>query len=215
VSAVNVAVTNNGGMAHILTDTAAYRRHARRIIAFVDKPRVFAHAGAVLCGRGPLRDLKRWGDSLQFCAGFDEMAELLGRKFRPGLFARLRRILGGATELVLVGWSRTKGRMIVLVIANAGPNAFQLIERPGVIGPNLPDEMNAGLRWPSDIESLRDRDAWPNALLEVMRKQRALIGHRKKAELIGGAAVLTQITQGQIIQRVIHRWPDKIGAPIQ
>jgi hypothetical protein len=211
MSAVNVIVTNDGGMAHILTDTAAYRRHTGKILGFVDKPRVFPQASAVLCGRGPLRSVERYGDALKFCTSFDEMADMLRRIFVPSIRARTARVLLGPIELTLVGWSGRQGKIVVLHGTSQG--AYQMTEQPGVMAPGLPDDDTP--RMPTDSEALRDRDAYPKFLFEIMKRQRALRGKLANAEIIGGAAILTQVTRGQIFQRVFHRWPDQCGGQDQ
>jgi hypothetical protein len=56
--------------------------------------------------------------------------------------------------------------------------------------------------------------AWPNALLELMKIQRRRRLTVPDAEVVGGRAILTTISQRGIQHQVLHCWPDEVGEPV-
>ena len=48
-------------------------------------------------------------------------------------------------------------------------------------------------------------------MLEIQRRLRADDGNC----YVGGNAVLTTVTCAGVTQRVVHRWPDKVGKPVK
>lgn len=233
MSALNVALSNNEQVAFILSDTAAYRPKNGIVIGFTSKVRAFPHASAAFGGRGAVNTLTYIGNMLQYCRDFDEMAEVLERRFAnglpakahrlfvaiEGLFRRSRkgqsqRVTSGAVEINLVGYSEKAKKMVLLSSVTCGPQAFELQSAPILLGPPLPLEEIDAIRWPDDRQYMADKLVWGKKLLEIMKRQREVSIERPGGEVIGGVAVLTTILPQGISQQIMHRWDDKVGEVI-
>jgi hypothetical protein len=222
MSAVNVAF--DGDVAYILTDTRAWRNG--RFCEHVRKAHVFPHSGTVIAGRGPIPFTDLATKIVAPAESFDEAVDLLARKWLRdvvslaiGFFVkRLARVMRPdrpkdrvngylAFELFIVGWSQREGCMKAVHAFSENYGPFKMSSADVYFAPALAPGENYYL----PRSGRNDADAFPMALLKIMERQRQLSMEREGGEAIGGAAVLTVISPRGIVQRVLHRWPDKTG----
>jgi hypothetical protein len=213
-----------GSRAYLLTDTAAYRfdgvvRH------FVSKVATLSHLGCALATRGALPALQAAVEALRPCISFDEVVStgpaLLSEAYEAGEFDP-----GGGSEaefdLVLAGYSTDRRRaeahtLSSLQNGDVPPFTLQRLDLIMAPAPDAGDLVRAGI-----IARGQFRAPDPAAgLLRIMKIQRVTPGPAgsalpdSKEYVVGGAAVLTEITAAGTLQRVLHRWDDTIGKKIQ
>jgi len=223
MSAMNIVISREPPIAFVLTDSLAYTP-LRRVSGFAAKVHTFPHAKALLTGRGNAVCINRLVALFGRCADFDEMVEVLRTGCARHLLMRITRVIDvmlamlrrpspcdgrargvNPIELCLVGYSRSAGRIKAVAASNQTQIPFDLLSSDALLAPRLPS---------ADVESHRlsnDLKTWPLSLLSILECQREYSLQNARDEMIGGAAVLTTLTEDGITQRVIHRWPDKIG----
>lgn len=211
----------------ILTDTALYDREGV-VHAFGQKAATIPHLKVAIATRGAaiLPGLMAACLGMRF-ATFDALVEDGGPAVES-LYNEFFALIsgGGETELDLyiAGWSEARKQ----------PEVYELYSEfsPSLDGRTAwtfyPLEDGAFIMAP-DPEELADhvfRPGWTVERLDpisdglaIMEAQRQFTGGATSHEdgnlhLIGGAAVLTEIKEDGITQRVIRRWNDQIGEKI-
>ena len=228
MTAINVAIAPDGRRGFMLCDSAAYAPGDGILRGYADKSTVMNHSHSVVASRGPAL-LCQWISVKTFIySDFDVMVEKL-QKDLANSFAAIRDCSGpgSSVEFFLLGWSAREQCVKAFFAASDSSAPFALEESPLLFGPlvDVPDLRK--LRLPNPSQARLDKDAWPPALLRVMQFQRERAVKQREAavkagwanshaEIIGGAATLTTISKdGEITQRTIHQWNDKIGEPIK
>lgn len=215
----------------VMTDGAAYDRDGV-VGGFGLKCAALPHLGAALATRGSMTALPFY-------------AAILGSTFTTfdGLVARgagtIEAIYDGRLydfarsgeseiELILAGWSTARGRAESYAIAStvsewgiAGAEPFQMQElppattAPTILEPGFAERL--GFRSYDDFEWF---DPVKHGLL-IMEQQRRQRHHCTTAKdggehhIVGAFCLSTEIVEGQVLQRVLRRWPDMIGERIQ
>jgi hypothetical protein len=178
-----------------------------------------------IAGRGSVKMLRWAVDIVTPAESIEEAVDLLQRQmYRPLwwrlLAAELRviaKILRPAIkgrvsgflpqEFFLVGWSKRDGCIKIFYAASENLSPLKFSTGDGYFAPALNPEEKIDL--PRAGRS--NPDAFPQALLNVIKRQRQLSLERERGEAIGGAAIITAISPQGIGQRVMYEWPDKTG----
>jgi hypothetical protein len=225
MSAVCVAIAPDGRRGFMLTDCAAYNLDDGLFAGFGAKATPIPHAGAVIASRGPMALCAWAAATAQVFPDFDSIAANLAEALARAL-PMARKISGpGEVEMFCMGYSEREKRVLAFFARSDSPTPLSIEFGTLLFGPNVDNQDLARLRFPNPSQVRADNTALPRGLLNVMQYQReraiaqreaaAKAGKATRAEIIGGAAVLTTITEKEITQRVIHRWPDVIGEPIK
>lgn len=127
----------------------------------------------------------------------------------------------GEVDLGLVGWSTSRRQCEAYALSTLdqpGWPAFTLQRHDVFLAPTPPlAEMEAaGILVGGRIPDL-DPEGMLMAALELQRRQRMpLVGmfDGQSHHIVGGHAVLTEITEAGITQRIARTWPDRIGERI-
>ena len=218
-----ITVIRQFNAVHVLSDTGVFDEHGR-LVAFTNKVWPMPHKNAVICIRG-LAPIAAAIAEIVFrvgCASYDDMRSNVRRELRSNFEAQAA--LFRSKGLV---WGELKFDVIIAGYSESvGPHcyAFFSYDMASVclawdevlLGPIAPlpstDEMMARLNLP-DVDTLSiERDG-----LRIANEQRKVampfdVGAPGCG--LGGALQLTTITTHMITQRIIHRWPDKIGERI-
>jgi hypothetical protein len=229
VTAINLAIANNGAVAYLLVDTAVSKGD-RRLLGHNAKVRTYPHARAMFAGRGPVHLLSMLEQSFQFCATFDEMVATFQQRCADSTGFKIVRAISGLiglisksdnaggkaplnhVEILLCGWSDTSKRMMA-VTASSNRRGDRMPFVPSLtevfLAPGLPEGVGQKLLDATE-SSQKDQTEYPSFLLNAMQKQRER-AEQMKTEVIGGSAVLTVLTKSHISQRVLHSWNDVLG----
>jgi hypothetical protein len=214
MTAINVAIPPGGVVGVMLSDTAGYDDNGV-IRCFSPKVITLPHMGTVVAARGHV-DIVQWAaDTVAEFPSLDEVVQ----ECPPALCAGWRQILdatpAASMDLVVMGWSTTMGQ--IKCYAATADSGFVFADAPVYLAP-IPDEaamIAAGLLVPG--HGIAFQNGVHEVLLKIMELQRAEPMPFNKAtperlgHVIGGHAILTVIDRETIIQKVIRRWPDKIG----
>lgn len=201
MTAINALVAPSGRTGWLLADSAMTNDETKIFQLHSAKVTTFPHARAVAAasGKAPFTTVAPIG--LARFATFDDViahgAEALRATWPATPEARV--------ALVLMGWS-DKHEAVRLYLAHSdrgfAPERFHEVTCPDI---GLP---------PADYKR---PDAY---LLEIMQRQRRDCRERTSDNaadwpgVIGGVATLTTLDADGISQRIIHRWPEKIGEQI-
>ena len=176
----------------------------------------FPHAKTVLAIRGSAL----WVGPLHTIAGafltFDEITKFLPAAMMQTLPQMATLIGDDDVEVVVLGWSPAARRMR-LFLAKRG-NQFEPEFAPIVTAPDLDLGQLAQLGLAGRDGGMRFRDP-PHDLLKMMHLQReiaaAIPAGDPRAGIVGGHAVLTQVSEHTISQRILFvAWQDVVGEPV-
>jgi|GEM_PF-3082626 len=224
MSALNVFMARD--RVSILVDTAGYGQDGR-LIRFVAKANALPHVPAVFAARGswvvPFIFAPRFGERF---ATFDEMVTD-GAQFADEIHADSYQFIASSGEenvdLVMAGWSESRDRPEAYVLTSFGRNGlsawqfYPITEAVALPGPSEEAAIAAGF-----VE--KDQAHYDPATdgLKLMQAQRSMrwpvisdSDAEEEHHLVGGAAVLIEVTKAGINQRIIHRWNDKVGEHIR
>ena len=124
-------------------------------------------------------------------------------------------------DILLAGWSEERNRAESYMLSSSDMHGFdpwEFHEAPAVVaGPVPTDEALA--RVGIDVTQNPETVDPVSMGLKVFEAQRSMTFPATTAggeefHLVGGAAVMTQITRDGITQKIIHKWDDEIGQPI-
>jgi hypothetical protein len=196
MTAINIIRADESAV-HVVTDGAHWLADGT-VSGFAPKVYPVPHLSMAICGRGEAERIRVTGEQLVMRSeSFDAAVGLAGRCL-PAVRDACR---GNPMELFLVGWSDRHRQFDVVVLdTRCGLTRY---DGEAVIGPAVADVRIAD---PSD-------DArFCASLVDLVHRQRLVkSGH----SLAGGFVQLTTITRGQVVQRILHRWPDEIGKRIE
>lgn len=217
-----ITVIRQFNAVHVLSDTGVFDERGR-LLELTNKVWPMPHKNAVICLRGlaPL------------CAAIAEIVFRIGYASYDDLRSKVRRDLRSTFD-AQTALMRSKGLVsgelkFDVIIAgyseSAGPHSYAfssydmspdcLAWSEISLGPIAPlpstDEMMARLNLPNADALLIERDG-----LRIANEQRLIpmIPASDHGCGLGGSLQLTTITTHMITQRIIHRWPDKIGERI-
>jgi hypothetical protein len=208
-----------GSRAFLLTDTAAYGFDGV-VTQFLAKVVTFPHIRCAFAARGCLKAIQTMAEELAPAQSFDDLIATSARPLREAHEAGSFDWGEEAEpefELVVVGMSEARRRAEAYIITSvergeAKPFVFRrhdIITAPSV----APEAMRAGglFRGGDPAEDLL-------ALAEVQRAAAhpiATVRPDDRHFVVGGSAVLTEISEAGISQRVLRVWPDRVGERIQ
>lgn len=193
------------------------------MVGLVNKAVALPHLGMAFASRGAVATRRTIAEELEAFSTFDEVVAeapaLLREAYEAGAFWSE----SSETEfdLALMGWS-TARRCVELhtlsTVSHDDVAPFDLRSMAVSLAP-LPDD-DALRRIGLKVGRTFDLSRPAEKLLEVIEHQRGIaspFGKRPGAPVgygIGGAAILTEIAEAGIVQRVVRRWPDEIGTRI-
>lgn len=220
MTAINAIAS--GARGRMMTDAAAYDR-AGVMVGLMNKAIAVPHLGMAFATRGAVATLRTMGEEIEAFASFDDVVAGAPAALREAYDAGAFWSEDGETEfdLVLMGWS-TARRGVELhtlsTVTHGGVPPFTLQAMAVTLAP-LPDDQalrRIGLKVGRTFDLSRPAEKLSD-LIELQRCTPGPIGTRPGAPhgyAIGGAAVLTEVTEAGVVQRVVRRWPDQIGARI-
>jgi hypothetical protein len=228
MTAINTICTDQA--VHICTDGASYLPDGR-VMAIGTKVFTAPNLPMALAVRGPAGAAFHLGPALTWRQeSFDGVVCTIEETL-PVVFSQYVKQFdcGGEAEIILTGWSEYHGRCAAYFIrthdwtppatvrnlwgrehcvelTTLTPLPFRLVK------------LGAFAAFPSvAVDDLGERQIG-RRMLQVMEAQRALdlcdFELESTGHVVGGFAQLTTITRDAISQRIIHRWPDRVGMKI-
>lgn len=204
MSSLNVHLSRSAG--RIATDTAGYDDEGR-ILAYSPKCLALPHVRCAVASRGyftllwNLAAALATGPARDFDALRPALRDRLGSAFAATIEAEGQAV---ATDGVIIGWSERERRVIGV--------AFAVIDgRVELV--DVPDGLHCA---PSDFgefepPAFRKLDV-PATFVDLAKRQRRYFEKYEPHHRIGGDLVLTSVSRHGVEQRVVHSWPDEIGA---
>jgi hypothetical protein len=223
VTAINACAI--GARGYLLADTAAYTPDGV-VRQFVSKVITLPHISTVLATRGAMPSLNLVAIELgKTATSLDDLiergAEIIREAHEDGdldYFGNSEREF----DLVCVGWSDRNSRAeahALSSLTHAGSEPYLFARHDLIMAPQpSPSELNAaGLTVGGQFQDFRPaRD-----LLRIMEMQRLKPGatgsdSEIEAHVVGGSAIMTEVTRDSISQRIVQRWPDdRVGERIK
>lgn len=222
MSAINIFTTPQA--VHVVTDGAAYLSDGM-MMAVVQKAHPIAHLRMVLAARGPSILTPLLAEAVQqafrsYDAAVLGLRDVIAEAVDTYEAVLDRCDIGADFDLLMAGWSESRdcGEVYYLSsIDRPGAPAWTLSKcGPVVLSPN-DDAMTERLRSKSAQLDLSRNDPLAVALV-IMEEQRCVAGLQGGGEPVhgvGGFAQATTVTRGGISSRILHRWADPIGVPLQ
>lgn len=213
----------NGPRGLLVTDTAAY--DADGIVhAFISKSVAIPRLRMALAARGILPLLPALAGLIDRAAtSFDDLIDN-GSAFVERWFADQDHddAMEREFELSAVGWSESRKACVAIKMLSVdipGCAAFQWFSGNVLLGPNphMEDLVAAGVLV-NGIFDERDIEASLLKVMEVQRGYRTRIGtdpSLPERHCVGGQAIVTEITERGVAQRIARTWPDRVGEHIE
>jgi hypothetical protein len=196
VTAVNIIVGSSA--VHMVTDGIAVRSDNYEALGYMSKPITLPHLPAAVATTGPVGLVHQLHgflysqhtdvDSLVFSGALDKDIKRLGLTLDDPTAPD-----GFTVRVAIIGYSR-----------RSGPRAWH--SKDGRIVP-----LNVGDYWSAPAvgglvpSADRSPEAFERGMLRLIERQ------RQAYPGIGGPIVLTTISGETITQKVLHRYPDKVG----
>jgi hypothetical protein len=225
VTAINVAAQHKFGCVHVAVDAASYTRE-HIVTAFGTKvfpvphwPGLITNAGnggaTILLGTALSQEFQSFDSVIE---GSDKLPQIVGSCGLPT-----------GADVLLVGISEKRGPECYLFRTNddlpltttrenaeASPfwprNACELVKLPDIIMTPIPNDQIV----PALFEGI-DLDADPELVIWSLRKHLEMQRQMKLPPGIGGIGGFGQVTTisaAGITQRMLQRWPDKVGSTL-
>ena len=215
------------GCVHIGTDAAIYREH-EGVVAFGNKVVPIAHLSAAITGAGNASAGALLGRS--FGCEFTSWDDVVERA--PAVLPMLTKSYGlpNGAVMILAGISKKRGAEAYsfslddslppdttraeMEASEYHAAPFQFVKLPDHVNtPVPPAEIIQAANF-EGFDADEDPDVVRWSILKLLTMQRAMplpdgIGG------IGGFAEITTVSESEITQRIVKRWPDKIGAPLR
>lgn len=211
MTAINIAVTNKGQLAHIVTDGALYRGYDRqgRLVGRVTKFRSVPHAGTVIFIRGTLKTIDPLLSHIDGCASFDDLVDAFQQKCLANRKVKFWRAYGSffgrlahgrerrhgvnrphpfAAQFFFVGWSDRDKRVKAIKFDSESASPYAPEESDYWIAPGVVDWETCSRYFPSDRAAM-DHTAWPKALLELMKHQRRVCLEMRNQDRVAGVRI--------------------------
>ncbi|MEH2468976.1 hypothetical protein V1281_001768 [Nitrobacteraceae bacterium AZCC 2161] len=216
MSAINVIVQSNA--AHLLTDGAGYNADGT-LMAIGPKVSLIPHLSCAVAIRGPQSACPILSELVGISAAtFDGLRAGIGDLLRRAaeayspLFQQCQ--LGPDFEAVVAGISETEGPCAFMVPSHSrfGTEPFTVVPTEGLTcTPNNADILAAIVASLPAECGADDLDPAKHGLA-IMEIQRAYLiannGIDGHFAAVGGFAQLTTVTDGAVMSRILHRWPD-------
>ena len=196
------------------------------IRGWVSKIITVPHLRMVVTTRGAIAALPHLAtDLVAEFASFDDIVEhgpeFLARA-HDSLMMRLADQSGcGEFDLAIVGWSTSRRRCEAYAISTLdypGLPAFTFLRNDVWMAPIVPAaEVEAAGLMVQGVIPGNNPEALVLGMIELQRRQRVPLGGIEGMPehfIVGGQAVLTEITENGIAQRIARTWPDRIGERI-
>jgi len=199
MTAINVLCQGARGL--MLTDTSGYDKQGI-CREWRSKAVTLPHAATVVAARGAHMSTISVYDCCHDCDGYNEMRATISERLLKAFAWNTQQDRSYGLDVIALGWSE-KERCVKSFFA-CNEDGFLPHDCDCQLAPLLsPEEVKSAGVNPAKFDH-GERD-----LLRIMDYQR-----RNNPGQIGGAAVLTIVTETTITQQVIHRWPDKRGEKI-
>jgi hypothetical protein len=195
MTAINVVVGTSA--VHMVTDGVALRSDTYAILGYTSKVITLPHLPAAIVATGPVGLVHRLGSTL-----FSRHTDVDALMFSDALDQDLKRLglplddptapQGCTVRIAVIGYSRRSGHRA-------------WCSRTGRMAP-----LEAGDCWstPAVAGDVPSADRSPEAFERGMLR---LIERQRKAYPIGGPITLTTIRGETITQKVLQRYPDRVG----
>jgi hypothetical protein len=225
MTAINIHVSNNGQLAHIVSDGAIYHRRGKHSRGTASKLIIVPQARTVVAFSGTLPVLKSLTQYCDGCTAFDEMVDRFPDIWRRSYFIRvfqlylsvrrslfrviLRRDMGGSPldfAIFFVGYSEANGRVKVVCANGDGGNPPEMSTNDTFIFPGIISMEETEQLFPRSTRAATDASVWGDALLAIMKKQRDIANEQAGGVVIGQHAIYTTISFSAISSRLLHRW---------
>lgn len=220
MTAIN-AVADKAG-AFLMTDAAAYDENGI-VTGFTAKCYSYPHLRAVMAVTGTTFSGREINSRMANFESFEDMlsgmGELVQQAYEEGTlidkFGELSHV-----RVLIAGWSEENKRGEVYAVtsgANGDPNPFTLIKRDVLMSPGLQAEdlQRLGFLKGGKLAFDDPADFLEKVIADQRMKPFPIPGFEDEIKfIVGGSAVLTVINAAGITQRVVLRWADKIGEPI-
>lgn len=222
MSAINIITTPKA--VHVISDGACYRSDGT-LHGVAQKAHSIAHLRMIVAARGPSILTPLIAESLQhaftsFDAAVEGMAAVVEDAVETYGTTLAMCSIGADFDLLVAGWSEARdcGETYYLSsMDRPGVPAWTVSKcGPVVISPN-DDAMTARLQRQGAALDLNRRDPLDVALV-IMEEQRKVKGHQggdEEVHGVGAFAQVTSVTRDGIASRILRRWPDAIGMPLQ
>ncbi len=220
MTAINLYASGPRGL--LMTDTAAYDDDGI-VHSFVSKSIAIPRLRMAMATRGLISTLPALASRIDLmAASFDHLIDE-GSSFIAQWFGEQDH--DDATErefeLSAVGWSESRKACIAIQMASIdvpGRAAFQWSGGAVIIGPNphMHDLVAAGVL----VNGIFDEgniEASLLKVLEIQRSYRTRLGtdpSLPERHCVGGQAIVTEVTEHGIAQRIVRTWHDRVGEHI-
>lgn len=198
MSAIIAAVSDDGKVGHILTDSAIVADGI--FVQHCSKAFTLPHARAAVAARGTVEMCINADLVVGRFSSVEEIEQFAPAALRDWYSKFYEH--GPELEFVVVGWSKQQRCMRALFTRNNFPTPFEF-RRGRLIC--LPDGY-------FDDEPLR-ADSLTH-MLEAMQHHHETMRTPDGHLCVGGHAILTTIMRDVITQRVVREWPDQLGKRI-
>lgn len=220
MTAINAIAS--GARGRLMVDAAAYDREGV-MVGFVNKAMAVPHLGMAFATRGAVATRRTMAEELEAFTSFDDVVTGAPAALREAYDAGAFWSEDSETEfdLVLLGWSAARRGVelhTLSSVAHGGVPPFTLQAMAITLAP-LPDDealRGIGLKVGRTFDLSRPAEKLLD-VIELQRRTLGPIGTRPGAPhgcAIGGAAVLTEVSEAGVVQRVVRRWPDQVGTRI-
>lgn len=218
MTAINAILQRHRGV--LFTDGSIYTAQGT-IVGFGDKAIAMPSLKAVIACRG---NQKATGLlAMQFTvnyATYDDMIERVGddlRDWHDDIVMHLGQYGFQDVEFVAVGWSDKQRRPVGFIYESKSGISETFDEISLSPMPEIETLKALALRG-CNIAHVDRLDPVKHGIqiMEAQRGMKIMISDlAEEMHIVGGHIVATEITRDGISQRVIHRWVDEIGEPIQ
>lgn len=222
MTSINLFAHGTRGL--VMTDTAAYDDDGR-VHSFISKSIAIPRLKMAMATRGMILMLPLMASRLDVnTSSFDDVIDR-GAAFLKGFFIQHAGEAGTVEEDVevsAVGWSESRKQCLAIQLSSMdvpGRPAFTWSTSPILImpAPHHQDLIDGGVL----VDGVFDERNIEASLLKVMEIQRGHTTHlgadpsRPKRHTVGGQAIVTEVTEHGVSQRIVRTWPDQLGQHIE
>lgn len=219
MTAINALASGPVGL--IVSDTACYDA-AGVVQAFMSKVIALPRIRTAIALRGPMAALPFFACDLDFgCDSFDDVIErgprLMEITFNANMMAWADRSFDPELEITVVGWSEKQRRCRALGIQShdgGDREPFTWFEQSVIFSPDPSMEQLREAGVIAANGGFDDADV-AGSMLKLIKLQRTLKnpmrGSGARAHIVGGDVMFTEVGEHGVVQRIVHRWQDRIG----
>ncbi|MEO3385116.1 hypothetical protein [Mesorhizobium sp. CAU 1741] len=220
MTAVNAFIGRD--RAFMLTDASMYTAYGT-VMAFGQKAVAIPNLRAVIASRGVQKTTAILAMELSLMQSFDallERAEYILPDYHQKHLMELSAAGGQDINIVVVGWSDEANAPLGFCF-DSTTETFEMIDGY-VAGPVPSDEENynllsIGCRPQRDVPvAIFDPVEHGIPYMEAQRRMKIQVSDIcEPMSIVGGHVLLSEVTRDGVSQRVIHRWDDEPGEPIE